>query len=76
MHIYLSSVILFLSLFYVEVHKKSQVDFKLTVLKQETDMNSVNNPHRAALPVTLSLLQGWKNLLFTCLPDPISDSFA
>lgn len=32
-------------------------------------MNSANNPHRASLPVTLSLLQEWKNLLFTCLPD-------
>lgn len=41
MHTYLSSVILFLSLFYAE---KSQVDFKLTVLKQETDMNFTNNP--------------------------------
>lgn len=51
---------LFLSLFYAEVHKKFQVDFKLTVLKRETDLNSANNPHRVSLLVTLSLLQGWK----------------
>lgn len=31
MHTYFSSVIFFLSLFYAEMHKKSQVDFKLSV---------------------------------------------
>lgn len=49
-----------LPLFCAKVHKKSQVDFKVAVLKRETDMNSANNANRASLPVTLTLLQEWK----------------
>lgn len=39
-------------------------------------MNFVNNPHRAFSASTLSPFTGVGNLLFTCLPDTVGNSFA